>query len=63
MNRGGKREGSGRPKKDIPRRTTISFVCTADEKELIDKHCESQNVSRSNFILNAIKKYISGISE
>ena len=56
-NRGGYREGAGRPKKDNPRCTTVSFVCTAEEKILIDEKVQKSGLSRSKYIVDAIKNY------
>ena len=35
--RGGAREGSGRKKKENAKRTTLSFVCSEEDKKLIDE--------------------------
>lgn len=55
--RGGAREGAGRKKKEDAKRTTVSFVCTAEEKKLIDSLTENSGLSRSQFIMSAINYF------
>ena len=55
--RGGAREGAGRKKKEDARRTTLSFVCSAEEKIFIDKLTENSGLSRSQFIMAAINYF------
>ena len=52
--RGGAREGAGRKKKENAKRTTVSFVCSEEEKKLIDELVKKSDLSRSQFILSAI---------
>lgn len=57
-NRGGKREGAGRkPRQEESATTTLSIVCTAKEKKLIDKLTKNCGLSRSRFILAAINYF------
>lgn len=57
-NRGGKREGAGRrPRQKEAARTTLSFVCTPEEKNMIDKLTEKSGSSRSQFILACIYNF------
>jgi len=56
-NRGGAREGAGRKKKENAKRTTLSFVCSEEEKTFIDKLTENCGLSRSQFILAAINYF------
>ena len=55
--RGGAREGAGRKKKENAKRTTLSFVCSAEEKIFIDKLVNNSGLSRSQFILAAINYF------
>ena len=52
--RGGAREGAGRKKKENAKRTTVSFVCSEEEKKLIDELVKKSDLSRSQFIMSAI---------
>ena len=54
MSRGGAREGAGRKKKENAKRTTLSFVCSEEEKKLIDDLVKKSGLSRSQFIMSAI---------
>ena len=54
--RGGAREGAGRKKKEDAKRTTVSFVCSAEEKKLIDELVKKSGLSRSQFIVSALLK-------
>ena len=57
-NRGGKREGAGRkPRQKEAATTTLSFVCTAEEKKLIDRLTENSGLSRSQFIMACIYNF------
>ena len=57
-NRGGKREGAGRkPRQKEAARTTLSFVCTPEEKKMIDRLTENSGLSRSQFILACIYNF------
>ena len=55
--RGGAREGAGRKKKENAKRTTLSFVCSEEEKTFIDKLTENCGLSRSQFIMAAINYF------
>lgn len=53
--RGGKREGAGRkPRQKEAARTTLSFVCTPEEKKMIDRWTKASGLSRSQFIMACI---------
>lgn len=55
MPRGGAREGAGRkPRQKEAARTTLSFVCTPEEKKMIDTLTKNSGLSRSQFILTCI---------
>ena len=54
MPRGGAREGAGRKKKDNAKRTTLSFVCSEEEKKIIDRWTKASGLSRSQFIMACI---------
>lgn len=53
-NRGGKRNGAGRPKKDNATTKTIAFVCTEEEAKKIDEMTKILGCSRSVFIRQKI---------
>ena len=54
MSRGGAREGAGRKKKENAKRITVSFVCSPEDKKLIDELVKKSGLSRSQFIMSAI---------
>lgn len=63
-NRGGKREGAGRkPRQKEAARTTLSFVCTPEEKKLIDKLTKNCGLSRSQFILACVYNFEKNIKK
>lgn len=53
-NRGGKRPGVGRPRKDNATTKTIAFVCTEEEAKKIDEMTKILGCSRSVFIRQKI---------
>lgn len=54
-NRGGKREGAGRkPRQKEAARTTLSFVCTPEEKKMVDRLTKNSGLSRSQFIIACV---------
>jgi hypothetical protein len=52
---GGAGRGQGRKRMlKQPIRTTVSFVCTEDEKARLDKWAEAEQLSRSSYVRRAL---------
>lgn len=50
--RGGKREGAGRPKKEV-HRVRFQVSCQPEEREILEKKAEDAGMSLSKFIISA----------
>lgn len=54
-NRGGVREGAGRPSKGAGAKTaTVAFVCTEVQKQLIADTAKALGISKSEYICSRI---------
>lgn len=47
----------GRPKNEVPRDKKLTIMLTSEEKELIEKVAKMKNASRTDVIVEAVKKY------
>jgi len=50
--RGGKREGAGRPKKEV-HRVRFQVSCQPDERETLERKAKAAGMSLSKFIISA----------
>lgn len=53
--RGGKREGAGRPKKEV-HRVRFQVSCQPEEREILERKAEDAGMSLSKFIISAALK-------
>ena len=54
-NRGGKREGAGRPKRKT-KRVLVSFQCSPEERQYLQDICKEVGMTMSGFIKMALKR-------
>ena len=52
--RGGFRVGAGRPKKANAKNTTVCFVCTKEQAQMLIEASKALNISKSEYICNLL---------
>lgn len=58
-NRGGARKNAGRKQKeDGAKAVTVSFCCTPEQKEMLDKAVQDSGLSRSEFLVKKLSFFL-----
>ena len=63
-NRGGTRKNAGRKQKeDGAKAVTVSFCCTPEQKEKLDKAVQDSGLSRSEYLVKKLSFFLENTKE
>lgn len=63
-NRGGARKNAGRKQKeDGAKAVTVSFCCTPEQKEKLDKAVQDSGLSRSEYLVKKLSFFLENTKE
>lgn len=54
MKRGGKREGAGRPKKEVKKDIRVNFLLDSDENKVLENLCAAAGMTKGAYIRKRI---------